>query len=165
MSRQQAGSDLDNKIANAINEATTDKVAAHSMRGSGNTGYAEVDVIVRTPLNDKAIESKRSSVGTGEYAYVLDEEDTRQLRAVSNDYTTTWVLMKFTNREPALFRMPKGGVRVDRIPSSFDPHTDESARYELRLTKPETDDWPSAQAGRSLTEVLIEGLSLEEWSA
>jgi len=42
MSRQQAGSDLDNKIANAINEATTDKVAAHSMRGSGNTGYAEV---------------------------------------------------------------------------------------------------------------------------
>jgi len=165
MSRQKAGSNLDNKIANAINEATTDKVAAHSMRGSGNTGYAEVDVIVRTPLNDKAIESKRSSVGTGEYAYVLDEEDTRQLRAVSNDYTTTWVLMKFTNREPLLFRTPKGGVHADRIPSAFEPHTDESAGYELRLTKPDTDGWPSAQAGRSLTEVLVDGLSLEEWSA
>jgi len=182
MTLTQAGKDLDNKIANAINEATTDKVAAHSMRGSGNTGYAEVDVIVRTPLNDKAIESKRSSVDTGEYAYVLDAEDTRQLRAVSNDYTTTWVLVKFTNREPLLFRTPKGGVRTGRVPSAFEPHTDESAQYELRLTKPDTappsaflgvdrspegsatNAWPSAQSGRLLTEVLVEGLSLEEWS-
>jgi hypothetical protein len=163
MSKQKAGSNLDNHIATAINEATGPKVSAHSMRGSGNTGYAEVDVIVRTPLNDKAVESKRSSVGTGEYAYVLDADDTRQLSAVSNDYTTTWVLVKFTNREPALFRTPKGGVRVDRVPSAFEPHVDESAGYELRLTKPSADEWPSAQAGRSLEEVLVEGLSLEEW--
>jgi len=163
MSLQKAGSDLDNEIAHVINEATNAKVHAHSMRGSGNTKHAEADVLVRTPLNDRVIEAKRSSVATGEYAYVLDEDDTRQLSALSNDYTTAWVLVKFTNREPVLFRTPKGGVRVERIPSAFDPYTDEDAEYELRLTKPSPDDWPSAQAGRSLEDVLVEQLSLDKW--
>lgn len=164
MSLQKAGGDLDNEIAAVINDATNEKVHAHSMRGSGNTRHAEADVLVRTPHNDHAIEAKRSSVGTGEYAYVLQKDDIEQLQALSNQFTTCWVLVKFTNREPALFRTPKGRVIVDRIPSALAPHTDESAGYELRLTKPDTDDWPSAQAGDSLQDVLVETLSLEKWT-
>jgi Holliday junction resolvase len=161
MSQQTYGKNLDNEIANIVNKHTTDAVNAHSMRGSGNTAYAEVDVLVRTPHQDVAIESKRTSVDTGEYAYVLDSDDRDQLAQVNNDYTNTVVLVKFTNREPYVFDLPVGHLDIEEIHDAFEPHVTSSGT--LRLSKPETDDWPSATAGRPLYAVLLEDLALKRW--
>lgn len=165
MSLQQAGKDYDNQIANELQRRTDDSVSVHSMRGSGNTVHPQPDVLIRRPHHDVALELKRTSVATGEDYYIVGE-DLFQLAECRNDYTHSWLGVKFSRRELLMLWVP-GHVPSSRTPTALceaapralDSHVTEGDR--LRLTKPETSQWPSATAGRDDIEVIADELGID----
>lgn len=163
---QKRGSNYDNEVANALQERTPDDVAAHSMRGSGNTTHPQPDVLVRRSHHDVALELKRSSVATGEYCYI-DEEDLLQLAACRNEITHAYLGLKFTHRELVVVWVPQHADDPDKVvqsvagafPDPFDGHVTDGGN--LRLTKPQTEAWPSATSGRDDVDVLADELNIE----
>lgn len=160
---QQYGSDYDNDVAVELHRRTPSDVCVLPTRGSGNVAIAQPDVLVRTDVIDYAIELKRSTVDTGEYFYV-EEEDLVQLHECGNKYTHCVFGMKFTRRELLVTFLPsvEGETPAEALasvtPSAFDPHVTDSGS--IRYEKPDTDVWPSSRAGKSDVEVVADELDL-----
>jgi Holliday junction resolvase len=159
-------------IANAIDDATSDEIRAYRIGFSGSSAKPNPDVLVKTPRDDYEIELKRSK---NNRLYV-DGEDLEQLVACENSYTTVWLVVKFNNREPVTIRYygnMTGWTTSTEVsdqsddesstgnddwnemsiaerfaaitPECFDAHVTDGGN--LRLDKPETDEWSSASAG------------------
>lgn len=135
------------------------------MRGSGNLRTPQPDVLVRTPVEDHAIELKRSSIDRGERTTFLDQSqsnDVQQLVNCSNKYTRIYAAMKFTNCEMVCVEVDPDNAAdsvMERLPHCFEASATGSGN--VRIQKPEnTDVWPSATAGKHNVEVICDTLGV-----
>jgi len=167
MTLQKRGKQRESEIVNEINNRTNESVRAYPCGDSGNHATASPDILItveevygRAEVN--AIEWKRTSVSTGEYAYKDPGLD--QLNVCRNDYTKSALVIEFTNREiaycPIVNKVDDVHV-VDaiRLPPEFEPHATDGGQ--LRVTKPDTTQWPSKQAGRDAAKVLADECGFE----
>ena len=168
MTLQKQGANYDNQIAKQILRSTPDYIQAVPTRGSGNTVGHHADVLVRTPSVDHAVELKKASWATGDRNAIADEDDLRELAGCINWYTQAWFGISMSNRQLMLAGPISGrnvdwedvGLALERdIPDAFEPTFTESGY--LRVTKTGTDQWPSAQAGKSDVDVLLDELLLD----
>lgn len=174
MGLQQKGADYDCEVAADLHHATTDRVRAVPHRGSGNVQVPCTDVLVTTPTGHREIELKRHSLSrpsntdriSDARAYVLDDSDVEELLAVQQfPDTTAWFGCKVTRCELFLVRVPNVSdvdeaveKLASRVPDEFQPHVTDAGS--LRVTKPETDEWPTSTSGRSDAEVILETLGI-----
>jgi len=167
---QKRGSNLDNRIANEIHEWTSQHIAAHSMRGSGNLRTAQPDVLVRVEgRDDAALELKRRSCDSGERATLMNEasdDDISELCACANGFTRAYVGLKFTRREMVVVKVgwtddvsEAAQSIVNRLPDAFDANLTNAGNITVR--KPSTDEWPSASVGRADAATICDELQLE----
>lgn len=161
---QQAGSDLDNVVANGVHEHTSAMVTGHSMRGSGNLRTPQPDVMVRTAVVDYAIELKRNSrTDRGDRAEFINKEDLEQLTECANDYTEIYVGLKMTNCQMVCVRVdpenPDESI-AENLPEAFDANATRSGNVTVRKPR-DTDVWPSATAGKSKVEVVCDAIGVK----
>lgn len=159
MSLSKVGSNYDNDLANALNDATDENIRASSMRGSGNTGYPECDVLLRTPKVDHAIEAKKKFWDTGDRGLYINEEDLEQLWQCKNVYTKVWLAIKFSRRELLFIPAENPTVIMDAISDAF--NVSYTGGGNLRGVKPDTDMWPSTQSGKEDVDVILSRLGLQ----
>lgn len=153
MSSQKAGLRYENKLANHVHEDTTDEVRVYPIGYSGNHAMPAPDILFTTGEKILGVEVKRSTISTGDYSYILHSDDFEQMCALENENTDVGFAVKFTRRE--LYVLPDVSVPDDpseyadrlaeEVYDCFEPHVTDSGN--LRLTKPETDEWPSATRG------------------
>ena len=162
---QKAGLTWENEVANAFGRQTGDVIRVYPNGYSGNGALPATDIVITDGVHVHGVELKRHSCDRGEYKYSLDEDDFEQLLAVQNDYTKTHVGVKFTNCELLTAEVPSvaspqqaADTLCERIPPAFDPHITKSGN--LRLTKPELDDWPSSRGGMDDHRALASHLGL-----
>lgn len=162
------GRDYEHTIANALERGTSAHVKAYRCGYSGNSAIAQPDVLVTAPNQLSALELKgpieveRLYIGSG---------DLGQLVECINFQTVAYLIVKFQRREPLCIRyfsdvndetyeemsIPERFVAC--TPECFEPRTTQSDS--LVLDKPDTDEWPSARAGRSDVVTILDALGLQ----
>ena len=145
MSSQKAGLTFEKDLAADIHN-NTDALVVFGGGMSGNVRIPQPDLLIVTDGITHAIEVKRSSRDR----FYIEYGDFLQLEEVRAD--DRWLLHKFTNREVVMWHID------DIPPTEFEPHT--TIDSSLRIDKPDTDVWPSAQSGKDAWEIVTETLSL-----
>lgn len=161
-------------IANGIYDCTGPDVRAYPCGYSGSNAMPQPDLLVTEPAQVYAIEAKGPI--QSDHCYV-EEEDVHQLVACENSYTSVHLAVKFRRREPLVLRY-FGEVRgrgTEVVPDDYDEKSPAekfawltpepfdgrvTADGRLALTKPDTDDWPSAKTGLDDVEAVASGLGL-----
>lgn len=171
------GKDFENELTNKLDRAVGNHVNVYPVGYSGSHATSAEDILVTdasTGLN-YALEVKNYT--TKERCYI--EPD--QLEALvdrNNGQTVCALVMKFSRREALVVRyfdeLTGGQMQVDGaeayndasvaekfaalIPDAFRPKVTDSGN--LRLVKPDTDDWPSATSGVSDEDAVLSGLGI-----
>lgn len=165
----------ENDIAKQIHRGTDGHIRAYRCGYSGSNAMPQPDVLVTTGTVNYAMEIK-GPIQSG-HCYV-DEEDLEQLEDCENGYTAAVLVVKFQNREPMVVRyfgdltnaqsVVKGAKEYEDMsvaermaaltPNAFDPSVTDSGT--LSLTKPDTDDWPSARAGSDDVDAILSGVGV-----
>jgi len=150
MTAQKAGLSYEKDVAADVENNTPKSVRVVFGGGtSGNVRIPQPDLHITSgslgAVRVQNIEIKRST----QDRFYIEAEDIEQLQETGNGYTDLFFMMKFTRREPLVWRIEPSDDAADmvsRLPECFDPHVTKSGS--LRLSKPSTSDWPSATAGR-----------------
>lgn len=157
------GKDYENFLVNKLYWETSPGIYATRCAYSGSGALPQPDMLVvdnnwnqTHGLEVKKRDPRRNKNGTYTPVDVLEPDDMEQLKWVNKNGVRTWVAVKFTNRELLVFEYDNGWI--DNIPECFEPRM---VNGKLKLRKPQTDEWPSAKAGRSDLEVLSEKLDLK----
>lgn len=167
MTLQKRGKQRESEIVNELNRNTGESVRAYPCGDSGNHATASPDILVTVKHGHgvctvHAIEWKRTSVDAGEYAY--KDVNVQQLASCRNVYTDSAVVIEFTNREIAYCPLVDRVVENDlmeslRVPPELQPHVTDGGS--LRVTKPDTDEWPSKRGGRDALAVLADACGFD----
>lgn len=163
MSSQKNGLKYEKDVAAAVENNTRDNTRVVFGGGtSGNVRIPQPDLHITSgdigTVKVDNVEIKRST----QDRFYIEAEDFEQLLETGNSYTNTFVMMKFTRREPLVFFIlphEEAADVVSRIPECFDPHVTKSGS--LRLSKPSTENWPSATAGRVDWKALLDGCDID----
>lgn len=168
-------SQWENKIAKEIHRTTPSRIRAYRCGYSGNNAMPQPDILVTEGHINHGAELKGPIQSDRLY---IDEEDIEQLVACQTGYTAVYLVVKFSHREPCVVQYFEeltgtqssvGGAAdyndmtpVEKfatlVPEAFDPSvTDSNA---LALSKPSTDDWPSAQAGSDDVDAIMSGMGV-----
>lgn len=151
------GRTYENGLVNELNRETDHTVRAYPAGFSGVQKTLDCDIVLTTPAGTHTIEAKRRGVAEGELAYI-ETEQLRRLAQTRNGYTTPWVALSFTNRELLFAQVTVDEfVEVD-FPTYIDHYITDSGDS-LAVRKPDTDIWPSQQAGHSDVYVIMSEVS------
>lgn len=161
-------SQWENLKAKEIYRKTGPEIRTYRCGYSGSNAMPQPDVLLTTPTNNYAIEMK-GPIAT-DYCSV-EEDDIDQLVECTNSYTTAALVIKFQRREALVVRFFDKASGIDEyddlspaekfaalIPQEFDPRVTDSGT--LRVTKPDTDEWPSATAGSDDVDAILSGLGI-----
>lgn len=158
---KRTGLKYEHDIANQIHETTDGSIRTYRAGYSGNSKYAQPDVLLTTPERNYALELKRTSQDKG---FRIPEEDIRQMYDCMNTYTSSVLAVKFSHRELCVVYwdhasefdlMAEDTVRL--VPNTFNPRVGDKSGA-LILDKPSLDGpnkWPSAQSGRDDADVIL----------
>lgn len=169
-------SDWENEKAIEIVDATDDSIRVHRCGYSGNNAFPQPDLLITAPMQNYGLELKGPI--QSEYCYI-EEDDIEQLVEYENAHTSVWLVVKFSRREPLVVRYwdelttsqaDAASVPDDfdeqspaeklatLVPDCFDPRVTDSGA--LALTKPPTDEWPSATKGSSDVDAILSGIGV-----
>ena len=135
----------ENEIVSGVWDATDGAVMAWPMGYSGNNAVPSGDILTLGSDGARITELKISS---GDYVSIGFDE-LEQLDEIDSPLSRAQLLVSFSYREPVL--VTRDDNWRDLFPDCFDPRYTDTG---LRLTRPELDDWTSAQAGLSEAELL-----------
>jgi len=162
----QKGKRYENDVARELTRETDDSCVAWPVGYSGNIAVPAPDVIGLTNTRGFALELKKYRDDIS-----VPHSDLMQLLDVQKQYLDVALLIKFSHREPVLIEpTPRSldaftieddiGV-IERFirgtPDVFEPRCVDGGADEqgaLRLSKPSTDEWPSAQVGDDAVEKI-----------
>lgn len=144
----------ENDIAKAIFRNTGGEIRAYRCGYSGSNAMPQPDVLVTLPAQNVGMELKGPLKKDVIY---VEQDDLEQLIECMNADTVVALVVKFQNRKPLVVRYYDAVVGREEwddisdlekwealVPEAFDPKlTDEG---NLRIRKPDTDEWPSARA-------------------
>lgn len=169
-------SQWEHTISNGIEEETGDEYKSYRCGYSGNSKHPQPDVHVAGPMQNYDMELKGPI--KRDVCYV-EEDDIDQLVECQNAQTAVYLVIKFQRREPLVVRywedlttdqtsvaglpddyedLSKAEKFAAVIPGAFDPRVTDSGT--LALSKPSTDDWPSAKAGSDDVDAIISGVGI-----
>lgn len=144
----------ENRIAREIHDHTGSEIRTYRCGYSGNNAMPQPDMLVTMPATNLAIELKGPIQSDTIY---IDGEDLEQLIACTNADTVAALVVKFQRRSPVTIRWYGSVVgREDwddmemlekweaLVPEEFDAKVTDGGN--LRLRKPDTDQWDSAKA-------------------
>lgn len=161
--------DYENTIANELYRETPNHIKAYRCGYSGSNAIPQPDVLVTTADDmNHALELK----GPIASQYVsVDADDVAQVVDCGGPMTRSWVVVKFQNRRPVSIPYYANATGVDGwgemtpaarlakvAPAPFDGRVTDSGT--LRLTKPDTDDWPSARASPEDHVCILAGIGV-----
>ena len=158
------GRRYEHDVANGVTRSLDD-VIAWPIGYSGNNAVPCPDVLVIHSGGAVALELKTTNSDT----FGIEKSDLEQLLSVQKNWMDVALLINFSHREP-IFVEPKWPALdafshedVDAIenfklnvPDAFEPRRTDGGDGEeqLRLSRPSTDEWPSARDGRDSIEVI-----------
>lgn len=161
----QKGRSYEHEVSNEIARTDAD-VFAWPAGYSGNNAVPSPDVLTVTDGGAAGWELKKR----GDYCGI-DASELEQLLSLQRNFFDVGLVVKFSHREPLIVEpafpsLPSfgldGGVEpienfMASVPSPFNGRRTEGGDEDtLRLSKPDLDDWPSAKAGQSAAEKIIE---------
>jgi Holliday junction resolvase len=166
------GKQYENTLTNEIDRATNDTVNVYPVGYSGSHATTAEDILVTdasTGLN-YALEVKKIA---SDYCYI-DAEQLEALVARDNGHTVSALVISFSHREPIVTRYYDSVSGVDGaesyndksvlekfatlLPDCTDARITDSNK--LAISKPSTDDWPSAQSGSDDVDAICSGLGI-----
>lgn len=146
----------------SINEETPESVHCWTAGYSGNGALPSPDLVVVRNGRDVGLELKKTSRDR----FTIEREEIGQLGELSSDAMHVGLVVKFSNRQPI----------VTRVPSFVTPTTaaEETAyaapdgvsmsatdRGNLIVEKPTLDSWASAQSGESVGRLIAAEFNLD----
>lgn len=163
------GRQFENELAKGIDRVTHDSVRCFPCGYSGSNPFPSPDNIILSRGGAYGLELKKTS--SSDHFYI-DFGDITQLVRCGNNYTDVGFVFNWSHREPACFTInghkamtidddvtETERAMIQACPDAFDPQFTDAGSF--RISKPSLDDWPSASAGRTATEVVIETLGLK----
>jgi Holliday junction resolvase len=164
----------ENDMAKEMYRNTPDYIRVYTCGYSGNNAMPQPDILVTGVDINHAAELKGPIQSDTVY---IEEDDFEQLEGVRNGNTVVYLVIKFSHREPLVIRhfeklsgyqAVEGAEKYNEMsmaeqfavlaPPCFDARVTDSGT--LALDKPDTDDWPSAQAGADDHEAIISGMGI-----
>lgn len=135
-----------------------DEIVAYPAGYSGNQYGPSPDILITSPSGAYALELKKTGLDNGERRTIIKEDELDMLMECSNSYTDSWIVISMSNRKILAVQANPVETLEDRIPGCFDPTVTDHGN--LRLTKPETSEWPSKRKqDKSNAEVILTEIS------
>lgn len=136
-----------------------EEIVAYPAGYSGNQYGPSPDILLTTPSGAYALELKKVGLDNGQRRTVIKEDELEMLEECSNSYTDSWIVIAISNRKTlAVPSMPIESIE-ERIPDAFNPSLTDGGN--LRLSKPDTNDWPSKRKQQdSDAELILKELAM-----
>lgn len=145
------------KLSKSLN-SVHEEIVAYPAGYSGNQFGPSPDIILTSPSGCYAIEIKKVGLDSGERRSVLKSEELEMLEECSNSYTDPWIVISLTNRKILSVKLTPVDELEERIPDPFNPSVTKSNN--LRITKPETSNWPSKRKqDEEDSEIILNSIS------
>lgn len=163
----QKGRRYENDTAVEFHRESPDHATAWPIGYSGSNAIPSADVLLLSKGGAVALELKTTSQDT----FGVAESDLEQLLDVQKNYMDICLVINFANREPVFiepafpsldgFGLDGGPDPIENFmsgtPDVFEPRrTDGGDEPMFRVSKPSTDEWPSARSGKDTVEKLID---------